>query len=64
MPLGLEHASYSLPERQAVKLTLFAPWGGIKGPNHRIFGGVDMNGHRIRQFFPPQQTLANNCFRE
>ena len=30
MPLGLEHASYSLLEWQAVKLTLFAPWGGIK----------------------------------
>ena len=30
MPLGLEHASYSLPEWQVVKLTLFAPWGGMK----------------------------------
>ena len=63
--MTLEH---SLPVQttlwQAVKLTIFAPWGGIKGPNHRIFGGVDMNVHRIGQFVPPQQTLANNCFRE
>ena len=40
MPLELEHASYSLPEWQAVKLTLIAPWGGIKSPNQRTFGGV------------------------
>ena len=26
MTCGLVHASYSLPEWQAVKLTLFAPW--------------------------------------
>ena len=26
MTCGLVNASYSLPERQAVKLTLFAPW--------------------------------------
>ena len=26
MTFGLVHASYSLPEWQAVKLTFFAPW--------------------------------------
>ena len=28
MTFGLVHASYSLPELQAVKLTFFAPWVG------------------------------------
>ena len=30
MALGLVHASYSFPEEQALKLTLFAPWRGLQ----------------------------------
>ena len=30
--------------------------GRDKGPNQRTFGGVDMNFHRIIQFFPPADS--------
>ena len=37
MTFGLVHASYSLPEWQAVKLTFFAPW--LKDTFNFFFGG-------------------------
>ena len=37
MTFGLVHASYSLPEWQAVKLTFFAPW--LKGIFNFFWGG-------------------------
>ena len=40
MTCGLLHASYSLPEWQAIKLTFFAPWNRlfpVKVPAHSQF---------------------------
>ena len=37
MTFGVVHASYSLPEWQAVKLTFFAPW--LKGIFNFFFWG-------------------------
>ena len=37
MTFGLVHASYSLPEWQAVKMTFFAPWNSRIRPTSHIY---------------------------
>ena len=43
MTCGLVHASYSLPEWQAVKLTFFAPWSARKATMQR---NTSKRGHK------------------
>ena len=56
MPLGLEHASLQLAQMASCKTDFICTLGRDEGPNQKTFGGVNMNVHRIRQFFPPADS--------
>ena len=67
MTFGLVHASYSLPEWQAVKLTFFAPWLGARtafpnasnGLEHIFSNGFSQGLQRVREKNP---TAFSNAF--